>query len=93
MILWSFLLIFFLKLGLSAERVCEYMETLDCYNDDITGVQTAVSVALDKENIERFSVFGWYFKQEGIECDSLVEDSAKELGVDKSKLSVLCPVK
>ncbi|MBO5705059.1 MAG: hypothetical protein J6R99_03525, partial [Alphaproteobacteria bacterium] len=182
--------LFFLKPGLSAERVCEYMETLDCYNDDITGVQTAlaelggtiyglfalnmdevtagirsgenptltkietnneicwlsdgngdtvwhalaevkdnslfsfanmclsilneqskeylynavfykinnqgktaVSVALDKENIEHFSVFGWYFKQEGIECDSLIEDSAKELGVDKSKLSVLCPVK
>lgn len=55
--------------------------------------KTAVSVALDKENIERFSVFWGYFKQEGIECDSLVEDSAKELGVDKSKLSVLCPVK
>ncbi len=182
--------VFFLSPGLTAESVCSYMDTLDCYTDDISVLQkalselggtsyslfgldmgsiiadirsgknltlakietnneicwladgngdtvwhvlaevkensmsvvanvclsflneqekeylynaaffkvndqgkTAVSIALNERSVERFSVFGWYFKQEGIDCAALLERAAADAGVDKNELSVLCPAK
>ena len=53
--------------------------------------KTAVAVALSADNIDRYSIFGQYFKQEGVECDSLLDYAAKEANVDKTQLYVLCP--
>ena len=74
------------------EQRKEYLYNSAFFNKNKQG-KTAVVVALETGNINRFSVFGRYFKQEGIDCDGMLDYAAAEAGVDKKELSVLCPVK
>lgn len=69
----------------------EYLYDSAFFNKNKQG-KTAVMVALETDNINRFSIFGQYFKQEGINCSNMLDYAAAEAGVDKTDISVLCPV-
>ena len=79
-----------LCISLLDERSKEYFYEAAFYKKNNQG-KSAVAIALDSGKIEYFSVFGRYFKQEGIDCQKLLDSVSKDIGVDKSRVSVLCP--